>query len=72
MRKKLYDEFVAECESSCTDMYIAWLEERVFALDTKVKKFTAGNKCSMQCLGLKVCGVSQMGEVNPLGTSGRS
>ena len=46
MRKKLYDEFVAECESSCMDMYIAWLEERVFALDTKVEKFTATNKPS--------------------------
>lgn len=46
MRKKLYDEFVAECESSCLDMYIAWLEERVFALDAKVEKFTADNKQS--------------------------
>lgn len=43
MRKKLYDEFVAECESSCMDMYIAWLEERVFALEAKVEKFTSHN-----------------------------
>ena len=49
MRKKLYDEFVAECESSCTDMYIAWLEERVFALNTKVEKFTADSTASTPC-----------------------
>ena len=53
MRKKLYDEFVAECESSCTDMYIAWLEDRVFALDTKVEKFTSYNSAMVQC---PVCG----------------
>ena len=43
MRKKLYDEFVRDCGSSCMDEYIAWLEDRVFALETKVEKFTSTN-----------------------------
>ena len=50
MRKKLYDEFVAECESSCMDMYIAWLEERVFALEAKVEKFTSYNSEKPPCV----------------------
>ena len=46
MRKNLRAECYAETESHCEDMYVAWLEDRVFALEAKVEKFTADNTAS--------------------------
>ena len=40
MRKNLRDECYKETESRCEEMYVSWLEKRVFSLESAVEKFT--------------------------------
>jgi hypothetical protein len=55
MRKNLRDECYKETESRCEEMYVSWLEERVFSLESEVEKFTCA-----QHRQPKICPIAQI------------